>query len=116
MYSNDDFERFYFHYQTEALPKGISMQVFCQNNHVPYNLFFKWYKDTRKKLVEVEVVGRPSEVPSVVSEAQASVLPACSSVPRICIELRLSNGLYLSQKNLSCQELVRMIEKLEGLC
>ena len=35
---------------------------------------------------------------------------------RIWIEVRMSKGLHLSQKNLSYQDLVRMVEKLEGLC
>ena len=32
------------------------------------------------------------------------------------IELRMSNGLHLSQRNLDYQDLVRLVEKLEGLC
>ena len=28
---------------------------------MPYNIFSKWYKDTRKKIVEVSVDGRPSD-------------------------------------------------------
>ena len=55
MYSNEDLERFYFKYQTEALPHGQSLQSFCLNNNVPYNLFSKWYGDTRRK--------RPSKIP-----------------------------------------------------
>ena len=35
---------------------------------------------------------------------------------RIWIDIRISNGLHLSPKNLSYQDLVRMVEKLEGLC
>lgn len=35
---------------------------------------------------------------------------------RIWIDIRISNGLHLTQKNLSYQDLVRMVEKLEGLC
>ena len=35
---------------------------------------------------------------------------------RILVELRMTNGLHISQKNLSYQELKRLIEKLEGLC
>ena len=35
---------------------------------------------------------------------------------RIWVGIRISNGLHLSQKNLSYQDLVRMVEKLEGLC
>ena len=43
MYSSEDFERFYFQYQTEALPHGESLQSFCVKNKVPYNIFQKWY-------------------------------------------------------------------------
>lgn len=50
MYSSEDLERFYFQYQTEGLPKGISIQDFCIKNKVPYNIFSKWYKDTRKRI------------------------------------------------------------------
>lgn len=52
MYSSEDLERFYFQYQTEAMPKGISIEQFCSRNKVPYNIFYKWYKDTRNKIVE----------------------------------------------------------------
>lgn len=55
MYSSEDLERFYFQYQTEAMPKGISIEQFCSRNKVPYNIFYKWYKDTRNKIVEVKV-------------------------------------------------------------
>ena len=139
MYSNEDLERFYFRYQTEALPHGTSLQAFCLNNNVPYNIFSKWYKDTRRKVVEVQVQGRPS------SECQSEEIqpvqagngnedaglphearPVCSEVQkidtkgegpvRIWLELHLSNGLYLSRKNLSYRQLLQMVEKLEGLC
>ena len=61
MYSSEDLERFYFQYKTEALPHGVSIQEFCVRNKVPYNIFSKWFKDTRKQIVEVTVDGRPSE-------------------------------------------------------
>lgn len=59
MYSNEDLERFYFQCQTEVMLKGISVEQFCSRNKVPYNIFYKWYKDTRNKLVEVKVDGLP---------------------------------------------------------
>ncbi len=55
MYSSEELERFYFKYQTEALPHGQSLQSFCLSNKVPYNFFSKWYRDTRRK--------RPSKSP-----------------------------------------------------
>ena len=116
MYSSEDLERFYFQYQTEALPHGESIQSFCLKNKVPYNIFSKWYKDTRKKVVEVKVDGRPSDVEKEAC-VQSDPSPSQSaSVVRIFLELRMSNGLHLSQKNLSFQDLVHLVEKLEGLC
>ena len=53
-------KRFYFQYQTEAMPKGISIEQFCSRNKVPYNIFYKWYMDTRNKIVEVKVDGLPT--------------------------------------------------------
>ena len=64
MYSSEDLERFYFQYQTEAVPHVVSLQSFCLTNNVLYNIFYKWYKDTRRKIVEVQVDGVPSGPPS----------------------------------------------------
>lgn len=60
MYSSEDLERFYFQYQTGAVPHGMSLQSFCSKNNVLYNIFHKWYKDTRRKIVEVQLDGVPS--------------------------------------------------------
>lgn len=131
MYRNEDLERFYFKYQPEALPHGQSLQTFCLNNNVPYNLFSKWYKDTRRKIVSVQVDDRPSaligeeSVQSVPSASDESNPVAEPIIPeremydkpvRIWLELHVSNGLYVSRKNLSYQELRKLIEKLEVLC
>ena len=116
MLSSEDLERFYFQYQTEAVPLGMSVQTFCLRNNVPYNIFHKWYKDTRKKIVEVQVDGVPS-APS--SESVPSSLSGEPSVKkdspsphagnkrwkpgkdpgappvRISVELTLSNDLHI---------------------
>jgi len=120
MYSSEDLERFYFQYQTEALPHGESLQSFCVKNKVPYNIFQKWFKDTRKKVVEVQIDGVPKlghEEKTKTSDQPQLVSQSSNAQPvRIWVEIRISNGLHLSQKNLSYQDLVRMVEKLEGLC
>ena len=99
MYSSEDLERFY---------------------KVPYNIFQKWFKDTRKKVVEVQVDGAPEithEEKTKIGDRPKPVSRSGNDNPvRIWIDIRISNGLHLSQKNLSYQDLVRMIEKLEGLC
>ena len=120
MYSSEDLEKFYFQYQTEALPHGESLQSFCVKNKVPYNIFQKWFKDTRKKVVEVQVDGAPEIAHEEKTKTGDRPKPESKSSNdnpvRIWIDIRISNGLHLSQKNLSYQDLVRMIEKLEGLC
>ena len=109
MYSSEDLERFYFQYQTEALPRGESLQSFCVKNKVPYNIFQKWFKDTRKKVVEVQVDGAPEiahEEKTKTGEQPKPVSKSSDENPvRIWIDVRISNGLHLSQKNLSYQDL-----------
>ena len=120
MYSSEDLERFYFQYQSEALPHGESLQSFCLKNKVPYNIFQKWFKDTRKKVVAVQVDGAPMisrGETTKTNDQPKSVSQSSNENPvRIWIDIRISNGLHLSQKNLSYQDLARMVEKLEGLC
>ena len=77
-------------------------------------------KDTRNKIVEVKVDGLPASCQKDPKEANRSpeqssteTKPSCV---RILVELRMTNGLHISQKNLNYQELKQLIEKLEGLC
>ena len=108
MYSSEDLERFYFQYQSEALPHGEFLQSFCVKNKVPYNIFQKWFKDTRKKVVEVQVDGAPEiahEEKTKTGDRPKPVLRSSNDNPvRIWIDIRISNGLHLSQKNLSYQD------------
>ena len=117
MYSSEDFERLFIRYKSEAYPKGESIQTFCHRNNVPYNLFEKWYKDTRHKVVEVKVSGRPSqpETDKPEEEGRQQNEEKVTEV-RILLDLRVSNGLHLRQRNLSYGQLKRLVEKLEGLC
>ena len=97
MLSSEDLERFYFQYQTEAVPLGMSVQTFCLRNNVPYNIFQKWYKDTRKKVVEVQVDGAPAighEEKSRASDQPQPVSPGRNDHPvRIWVEIRISNAM-----------------------
>ena len=119
MYNSKDLKK-YFQYWTEAMPKGISIEQFCSRNKVLYNIFYKWYKDTRNKLVEIKVDGLPTSAQEEPKQEYPSQEPSSTAMKpscvRIFVELRMTNGLHISQKNLSYQELKRLIEKLEGLC
>ena len=54
------------------MPKGISIEQICSHNKVPYNIFYKWYKDTRNKIVEVKVEGLPASA----QEEQKQEIPS----------------------------------------
>jgi len=94
------------------------------SNKVPYNLFDKWYKDTRKKLIPVQAFGTPPT--DVVSKAASAPAldqnPTCASpvLPntelRILVDIRMSNGVHVSQKNLGYAGLKNLVGKLKGLC
>ena len=82
-------------------------------------LLKKCYKDTRHQIVPVQVYGHPEtssrqEVPpSSVPETNPDV--SCRPV-RIMIDIRMTNGMHIQQRNLTYQGLRVLVEKLEGLC
>ena len=55
MYSNEDLERFYFQYQTEALPSGESVQSFCKRNNEPYKAMLNNLKKMTRNGAEWDV-------------------------------------------------------------
>ena len=115
MYRSNDFERLFIRYKAEALPRGESILSFCNRNKVPYNLFEKWYKDTRHKLVPVQVEGRPSAEQSVMEEAPSDPQLMLDSV-RIMVDIRMTNGIHIQQRDLDFDGLKRLVGKLEVLC
>lgn len=125
-YSNEDFENFYVRYKAEGLPQNMSIQQFCMANKVSWNLFNKWYRDTRHRIQEVTVTGRPKEAskqerPQETSQPQAQQVPL-GNVPsetdstRIMVDIKMSNGLHVFQKNLNYRKLLTLVENLEVLC
>ena len=74
MYSSEDLERFYLDYQSEWVPRGMTLQAHCSRNNVPYKVMENYLRNIQKKIVEVKVVGRPTEEP------QQSVASSPSSV------------------------------------
>lgn len=50
----------------------MSLRSFCSKNNVPSNIFHKWYKAIRRKIVEVQVDGVPS-VPTSESVPSSSL-------------------------------------------
>lgn len=126
MYSSEDFERFYIRYKAEGLPRKLSIQEFCIRNKVPWNLFNKWYRDTRHKIVPVEVTDKPTAdvegvkptvpAPGSVTDISATVESDRNPEPRIMVDIRMTTGLHIQQRNLNYHSLKRLVENLEVLC
>ena len=92
------------------------MQSYCSRNKVPFNLFLKWYKDTRHRVVEVKVDGMPStsEIEPVQSDSDTE--KGVVSENRILVDIKVSNGLYIRRGNMSYAELLKLIKNMEVLC
>ena len=127
MYSSEDLERFYVEYQSEWVPRGMTMRAFCDRNNVPYRVMENFVKNIRRKIVEVEVTGRPaeggSEAPvaasSSVRDTRAREVPTeLSTRPagRISVSVRFGDGTEVSRRGLDYVGLKSLIEKLEELC
>ena len=102
----------------------------------PYNIFHKWYKDTRKKNsgssggwcslgpnIRVRVVfsfGPPVKKDNPSPHAGNKHRKPCKgpgALPvRISVDLTLSNGMHILQKDLDYPGLHRLIQRLEVLC
>lgn len=115
MISNADFEKLWFMYQTDAAPKGISINSFCQQKGVPYNEFDKWYKKTHRTVERVEISGIP--VPDQPDPALAqSDKGGFSSKGDILVTIKKRDGLFIQKGGLDYAELRLLVERLEGLC
>ena len=115
-YSNEDFERFYIRYKAEVVGRGETMQSYCSRNKVPFNLFLKWYKDTRHRVVEVKVDGMPSTSESEPVQSEEITEKGSISENRILVDIKVSNGLYIRRGNMSYAELLKLIKNPEVLC
>ena len=116
MISNSDFEKLWFLYKTEGESKGVSINAFCLSRGVNYNEFNKWFRNRKKRIVPVEIVGRdedlkPADKPD---EKKVSAPPKGAQVRYV--KLVFGNELRIEKKNLDYHELKELVEKLEGLC
>ena len=115
-------------YQSEWVPRGMTLRAYCTRNNVPLKVMENFIKGIHKRIVEVDVTGKPaeedpqSEVSSIVtpSEQQQSSAKATNSIRhednRISVVVRFGNGTEVSRRGLDYTGLKQLIEKLEVLC
>lgn len=118
MISNSDFEKLWFLYKTEGEPKGVSINAFCISRGVNYNEFNKWFRKMHKSIVPVEIEGAPEEEfeESIEVGAEDASKDRRPKKGGIHVFIRTHDGLQIQKKGLNYQELVKLVEKLEGLC
>ena len=119
MASSTDFKVLFEKYQEHGIKQGISIVKYCQMNGVVYSHFERWYKKCRAGIVLlVEIVDESGLLDK--SDGGSASIPsdnAPSSVVSVThVSIVFSNGLEISNHNLSYQSLRSMIEKQEVLC
>ena len=103
MFSEKDFERLWFLYQTEGELKGVSINSFCVSNNIPYTAFYDWFKKTQKKIVPVEVEGIPEQVARETKEQHDVSKDKPKQTPHykgdIMVTIKTREGLCILQVN-----------------
>lgn len=124
MNMSEFYNDFLFRYQTDAVPRKISINAYCISEGVKYRNFIKWYRDNKKRLREsgmeeirlspLTVTGIPSDkvalskpIASMSSDAETNV---------ISFHLKLINGIEINKENSNLESLTRLLQSLHSLC
>ena len=85
-------------YKLEGEPKGVSIEQFCIKQGVPYQVFNKWFRDRKKRIVPVEIVGRDEDSkPEVEAEEKKAEGPKRASCVKY-VKLVFGNELRIEKK------------------
>ena len=118
MYSSEDLEKFYFDYQTEWMPRGMSIQAYCSRNNVPYKVLDRWIRDIYKKVVPVQIIGTPEELKIENPRHTATRQETTKGNDNVIIKISIStsSGMELSRDGLDYSGLKMFIEKNWRAC
>ena len=94
MYSDKDFQTFWFRYKTEGEPHGISINSFCVNQGVPYKQFYAWFK--KQGMTEQELHNFCRFLYSQLQAKDEEIKHLSSYVMELTQEVRLSRLQQLS--------------------
>ena len=118
MYSDKDFQTFWFRYKTEGEPHGISINSFCINQGVPYKQFYAWFKNHAKDTVipvEIEGAAADEETDDVEAPPQPASKPKAKK-GGILITIQTTDGLFVKKGGLDYAGMKDLVSRLEGLC
>lgn len=112
MESTTDFEKLLFLYKTEG--RNMTIESFCINNGVNYRTFDRWYRNSHKDIVPIQITDKPEAEHEERKQEDDSQHSDHETL--ITMTLNFSNGMYIRRKHLTYAELKQMILKVEGLC
>lgn len=122
MYSDKDFQTFWFRYKTEGEPHGISINSFCVNQGVPYKQFYAWFKKHAKDtVIPVEIEGMPDNEDEDDGKTKSKSSAKTKSEKTkskggILVTIQTLDGLFIKKSGLDYEGLKDLISRLEGLC
>jgi len=122
MASTIDYQKIYDRYQTEGLPRQMSIVKFCEQNGVPYKQYEHWYKKCRGgRTVPVEIVvpeesGAEDRIRSGNSDISQAPLPAGVKRRIRKMEIVFTDGMRLRSTNLDYTLLMETVQRLSSLC
>ena len=92
----------------------MTIESFCITNGVNYRTFDRWYRNSHKDIVPVQIIDKPEAEPGGCK--QEKNLQQSDHETLITMTLNFSNGMYIRRKHLTYSELKWLILKVEGLC
>ncbi len=114
------YSNFLYRYQTEGVPKGMSIEHYCFKEGVEYPKFMSWYRENKTRLhkeIQEELKVFPIKV--LVEKTNTPNLSKTSQADKITVEhlsMKLSNGIEINKEQVNLQSVVELLQNLSTIC
>lgn len=130
MASSEDFKRIRSLYQTDGVPRGITIERFCQENGIVYSHYAKWLKKQESveicpvRLVDSETDAEQSQndpIPDRTLENRGYRIPVRRNryreekEPCFSVAIRTNTGLLVQHENVTFSQLTALVSNLRSL-
>lgn len=130
MASSEDFKRIRSLYQTDGVPRGITIERFCQENGIVYSHYARWLKKQETvEICPVRLVDSESDTDQIPNEPipdrtldnKGYRLPVRrnryreENEPIFSIAIRTKHGLLIQHDNITYPQLSALVSNLKTL-
>lgn len=109
-----------YRYQTDGVPKNMSIEHFCFTEGVEYRSFIRWYRENKARMhqtMKEELKVFPISILNPESSNKTLSIPSTEgSVSVESLHLKLSNGIELNKEKVSLVSIVELLENLRSIC